>query len=915
MALTLTGVCFAADGLATQTLEAGQSYSSLQPGSLASGNVKHAVQCADGVTLDKAGPNNLSKKQGTVEFGGIVNKTAQSGKELATIQKPARESCLEANAVKIPELSNDRVTQYRNPDGSITAVIKGNMDSVRGTGTCDDTPIWTMSPATDPVNYGSYRGYVGHAVGYGEFRGNIAFDTSWIPDTATVSDVDIDIWVDTFYTFSSNDMQFDIYDCFYEYPWSDPAVLGELTLLWTDCGNGTMYDSSPVYPYPYTVKNWTSFGLTGGSNQVVTDFQAALTSTDFFALGLDYNDAYTNNVWTYDTEGEDCPGDPRLYVTYDVPGEDAVTITNITATPASVANIGPALCTIDVYFTDLDEADITSFSYIMRLQKDGYYWSLSGFVGEHLGSGDYHMYGTFEWPDNMEAGDYDAFLFLSDGSFQDISYYDENAAVMTVTSPATGTLYEDFNATGGAGWPTGWTADYVDDDNGWQDSYIWLNGDTTQTQNYLAYCHSTTQAGIYNLTTPVIDCSTATSVHLFEMVGWDGTVAEATLTYSLNGTLWQVAYDYAANLTPGSVYLVNHNLSTEIAGASTVQLRWHLNAPAGDGNMSVDVIQLVFNDNAPTMGTGVISVAPGAVEVLSSNTVTFTVPFTGDAAKTVDDYLVSIFVGSDTDTMWYAMDEGINYYTDVTITKAGADYTATVLYDPPPSVEIGDFDLAAIVSDGIDSAVDDFADNEDELTITTAAFYYEDFNDIVPPALPTGWTTFDYAGHTGDPWITGPWFAPPATNYMAYIAYDLQMDRQHQGLRTGTIDCSAQSDVYFYAYTEWYTGYDPNAIGQLRVSVDGGSNWDVLYDYPQEIAPAGYYVIFAYDVSSYVDGESNVMFEFYYDATDDDVWIVDTIHVASNPNTVLPATGPLGLGILIFAISGLLGFRTLKRKK
>jgi len=94
---------------------------------------------------------------------------------------------------------------------------------------------------------------------------------------------------------------------------------------------------------------------------------------------------------------------------------------------------------------------------------------------------------------------------------------------------------------------------------------------------------------------------------------------------------------------------------------------------------------------------------------------------------------------------------------------------------------------------------------------------------------------------------------------------------------------------------------------------DGGTagSWTTLYEHTAPTTPSIETGLLELDISEYADGEDDVMIEFNYSATDDYYWMVQIVQIDEEVPPPLPATGPIGLGLLLAVVGGLM----LRRRK
>jgi len=148
-------------------------------------------------------------------------------------------------------------------------------------------------------------------------------------------------------------------------------------------------------------------------------------------------------------------------------------------------------------------------------------------------------------------------------------------------------------------------------------------------------------------------------------------------------------------------------------GAATVQ--WNVD------DIVLDVVSAA--NNAPAVTAGATQVSPTTVETTSNGTTTISTTFTDTDQPGVGAFNVTFKVREpDNATEVTLVNNQPNGGGGLTITDdGGGSYTASYTWDPAPGQTAGAYDLYFDVTDGTDSAVDDYTNNLDELTLTTNA--------------------------------------------------------------------------------------------------------------------------------------------------------------------------------------------------
>jgi hypothetical protein len=162
--------------------------------------------------------------------------------------------------------------------------------------------------------------------------------------------------------------------------------------------------------------------------------------------------------------------------------------------------------------------------------------------------------------------------------------------------------------------------------------------------------------------------------------------------------------------------------------------------------------------------------------------------------------------------------------------------------------------------------------------------YAKDFNEgwgpygDNPPHC--GWTIVDYGNEPTPEWNSNDWFhaAPSWANYRscAVISGWAELEDVNDWLISPQFDCSAPGQYtlgYWSDYVGW-AGAEPDT-GIVKLSTDDGFTWTELYRYTGGTSgpiDTGYKSI---DITTLVEGQSNVKIAFQYLAYDANVWAID----------------------------------------
>jgi len=178
-------------------------------------------------------------------------------------------------------------------------------------------------------------------------------------------------------------------------------------------------------------------------------------------------------------------------------------------------------------------------------------------------------------------------------------------------------------------------------------------------------------------------------------------------------------------------------------------------------------------------------------------------------------------------------------------------------------------------------------------------FYVDDFFVGTPwgpygDNPPSGWTILNYGSETPNIWNSNDWHKYyTSTSYGAQQmntarVYYSPYESMEEWLVTPTLNCGALStvDLVFWQYFYYSTTYPGD--GFIDGSIDGGVTWAypiAHYNSTQSYSSAPY----AYDISSWAAGQSNVKIRFRYNSTASHgyYWYLDDVYVGDGTTTVL----------------------------
>ncbi len=152
-------------------------------------------------------------------------------------------------------------------------------------------------------------------------------------------------------------------------------------------------------------------------------------------------------------------------------------------------------------------------------------------------------------------------------------------------------------------------------------------------------------------------------------------------------------------------------------------------------NINELLINEVLSNNTPIVTSGNTSVSPTSLARAGAATTTLSTVFNDADDPGVNGFYITFKVMALYDQELITIADGLqDGQGGLSITAGSGDsYTASIDWDPPEYAITGTYDLEFLVYDGIDSVGDIFANNSDELTITTAG-------DNLPPVVPSDGT-------------------------------------------------------------------------------------------------------------------------------------------------------------------------------
>lgn len=133
-----------------------------------------------------------------------------------------------------------------------------------------------------------------------------------------------------------------------------------------------------------------------------------------------------------------------------------------------------------------------------------------------------------------------------------------------------------------------------------------------------------------------------------------------------------------------------------------------------------DELEIITSVEPPMITAGNTNCLPSSVNKLGTGSTTIYCEFTDNKYTSVDDFNVTFKVRDPTDIEIVLIDDKPNGVDDALIEYSGTVFIASYKWDPPTSVEPGDYDLYfGVMNRGGGFAEDGFTNNPDELTIVT----------------------------------------------------------------------------------------------------------------------------------------------------------------------------------------------------
>jgi len=274
------------------------------------------------------------------------------------------------------------------------------------------------------------------------------------------------------------------------------------------------------------------------------------------------------------------------------------------------------------------------------------------------------------------------------------------------------------------------------------------------------------------------------------------------------------------------------------------------NLPSAEATLNYDI---TVDDG----GTGVLSVSPdtGSIAIDDSDDITVTVDTTG---LTQGVYPGSIIIESND------LDDPEVVVTGELIVVYEDDMAAISINSPTGTIyDINHIINATILNMGSNPQTDVLVNCSIYEGGVGGDIYSTDFS-----TEPTDWTIINIEGTA---WT--------------WDSTDERMESTYSGSPSGyldspVIDCSGKAGITLSFWHYWKADYSSgNQDGYVRGSIDGGATWPYVIDEFHHNDPAEETAVKNYDISSWADGQSQVMIR--YDITNDNdwYWYIDDFYV------------------------------------
>jgi hypothetical protein len=372
--------------------------------------------------------------------------------------------------------------------------------------------------------------------------------------------------------------------------------------------------------------------------------------------------------------------------------------------PTSVDRFGPNTTTLSADFTDVDQPGAAAFTVTFKLRgpyNQGVYViadNLSngqgGLTITDNGGGSYTASIAWDPPDNQTLGYYDLYCRVLDGQDSDTDYFDDN-------------LNELLISNGGENAPP-----VVSSDAAYASpAAVERVGANLTTLSATFQDADSPPVSAFSVTFKLREPDDVTEIVLADNVG-DG-VGGVTITDQGGGVYTaSISWDPPDAQTTGYYDLYFH-----VTDGVDTSYDFFTN------NLDELEIYDAAANNAPTLTAGNTTVVPDSVNRIGSECTTLKASFSDADMPGKGAFLVTFKV-RDASSVEYTVANAAGHGQQGVRIKhlSGADYEATVQWDPPETQTTGAYDLYFSVQDNNGaSAVDGYANNLDELTVTSTA--------------------------------------------------------------------------------------------------------------------------------------------------------------------------------------------------
>jgi hypothetical protein len=365
--------------------------------------------------------------------------------------------------------------------------------------------------------------------------------------------------------------------------------------------------------------------------------------------------------------------------------------------PDTVNRYGTNTTVISTDFTDLDQPGVGAFNVTFRIREPNDLTELTlvnnqpngggGLTITDNGGGSYTASYTYNPDDAQTLGSYDLYFEVTDGTDNAIDDYADNLNELeiiqqiapTVVAGATQVVPDTVNRFG-------------------SNTTVISTGFNDADQPGV---------GAFNVTFRIREPNDITELTLVDNQPNGG--GGLTITDNGGGS-YTASYTYNPD---DAQTLGSYDLYFEVTDGTDTAIDDY-----ADNLNELEIIEDLTN-NAPTVVAGATQVVPDTVNRIGSNTTVISTDFSDADQPGVGAFNVTFRIREPNDVTELTL---VNNQPDggggLTITdNGGGSYTASYTYNPNDAQTLGSYDLYFEVTDGIDTAVDDYANNLNELEI------------------------------------------------------------------------------------------------------------------------------------------------------------------------------------------------------